>query len=106
MKTRILSLALAPILAVFYLSGCGGSGPAGAIDTSSVEAAFAQGTPGRTEVDKAATVIRAGDYASALSSLRNLASTPNLSPPQQDALKSLIAAVEARVVAPAPPPTH
>ncbi len=102
MKTRVLVITLLVGVAAFYLPGCG-SGPVGAVDISGVEAAFALGTPERVEVNKAETIILAGDYPTALSSLRNLASMPTLTAAQEEALKNLIAAVEAKIAGGASP---
>jgi len=89
---------LAPVVtATFTLAGCGKSD---SIDTSKLQKAFAS-SEGTVKADAAKIVdaVKAGNWADALSSLKSLASNAKLTPEQTQAIKDVIAQVQAKVTA-------
>jgi hypothetical protein len=65
------------------------------VDTSKLESSFASAEPAdKTEMDKAVSSIKAGDYSTGLASLQKLASQAKLTPEQQQAVKDVIAQVQ------------
>jgi ribosomal protein L22 len=90
---QIGSLLLALAL---LLIGCekGGSG----IDTSKLQSAFSSTTaPAKADIDKAITAIKAGEYSQALSYLGTAAKEAKLTPDQKDAIKDVLAQVQAKL---------
>ena len=70
------------------------------VDTSKVESSF-ESVPAadKGDLDKAITAIKSNDYATALASLKQVASNVKLTPEQQAAVKDLIAQVQAKLTA-------
>ncbi len=65
------------------------------VDTAPVEKSFSSAEPAtRTTADKAVSAIKAGDYTSALTELKTLASNAKLTPEQQQAIKDVMAQVQ------------
>ncbi len=65
------------------------------VDPAPVEKSFASAEPAtKTTADKAVSAIKAGDYTSALSELKTLASNAKLTPEQQQAIKDVMAQVQ------------
>jgi hypothetical protein len=95
MKRMFVLFTVISGLAFLAFSGCSKSG---GVDTSKVESAFTA-TPqaDRSDVDKAVACVKSGDYPGALTSLQKAASNLKLTAEQQQALKDLIAQVQAKV---------
>lgn len=86
-------------LAVFGLTGCSKT-ESGAleIDTAKVQSAFATASAAdKAEVETAIAAIKAGDYDSAVTSLKQAAASVNLTPEQQQSLKDLLAQAQAKL---------
>jgi len=68
------------------------------VDTAPLEKNFTSAEPTmQTTADKAVSAIRAGDYAGALTELKTLAGNAKLTPEQQQAVKDVMAQVEAAI---------
>jgi hypothetical protein len=68
------------------------------VNTAKLESSFASAEPAnKTEVDKAVSSIKAGDYSSALASLQKVAAQAKLTPEQQQAVKDVMAQVQAQL---------
>lgn len=82
-------------MAAVTLAFLGCSKSSSKVDTAPVENSFATAEPTtKTTADKAVTAIKAGDYSSAVSELKTLASNAKLTPEQQQAVKDVMAQVE------------
>jgi len=100
MKKLLLTLTTIASLSLLSLTGCdsGGSGSGTVIDTSKLQSAFsAASAVDKAEIEKAITSVKAGDYASALTSLNAAASNVKLTPEQQQAIKDLVAQVQSKL---------
>ncbi len=65
------------------------------VDTAPLEQSFSSAEPTtKTSVDKAVSAIKAGDYTSALSELKTLASNAKLTPEQKQAIDGIMAQVQ------------
>ncbi len=99
MKKFILNLTVIAGLSALCLTGCKpADSTSTTVDTAKTEAAFSapDGTE-KSQVEKAVSAIKAGDYASAVASLKEVAASTKLTPVQQDAIKDLVAQVEAKI---------
>jgi hypothetical protein len=98
MKKPFLILTVCAGAALLGLTAC--SKKEAAVDTSKVESSF-QSAPAadRTDVDKAIAAIKSNDYATALTSLKQAAANVKLTPAQQEAVKDLVAQVQAKLTA-------
>jgi len=68
------------------------------VNTAKLETSFASAEPAnKTEVDKAVSSIKAGDYPSALGSLQKVAGQAKLTPEQQQAIKDVIAQIQSQL---------
>jgi hypothetical protein len=102
MNKLFLAVSIIAGLAVFGLTGCSKSetGGGATIDTAKVQSAFATASAvDKAEVEKAVTAVKAGDYATALTSLKQAAASVNLTPEQQQSLKDLLAQVQTKLSA-------
>jgi cytochrome c-type biogenesis protein CcmH/NrfG len=82
----------------FGLLGLTGCKKEGGIDTAKVESAFQTAAAvDKTEVEKAITAVKAGEYSGALASLQKVAASVNLTPEQKSAIADLINEVKAKV---------
>ena len=103
MKRLLFSLAAIAGITLLALTGCsksdsGGSTSAPAIDTAQIESVFkAVAAADRSEIDKAISAVKAGEYASALASLKVAAQGVKFTPEQQKAIKDLLAQVQAKL---------
>ncbi len=81
--------------ATLALAGCSKQG---SIDTSALETNFksAEATV-KDSADKAIAAIKSADYAGALTELKKLAENAKLTPEQQQAIKDVMAKVQAAV---------
>ena len=93
MKTRD-SLIL--LLIAFGLACFGCKKEAGAnIETSRVESAFSGAEPSlKATADKAVDAVKKGDYSTAVTELKNLASNAKLTDSQKQAVNDMIAQVQ------------
>jgi hypothetical protein len=99
MNKLFLTLTIFAGLAAFALTGCS-KAPSGepVIDTSKVQAAFsAASAVDKADVETAIAAVKAGDYASAVDSLKQAASSANLTPEQKQSLQDLLAQAQARL---------
>jgi outer membrane protein assembly factor BamD (BamD/ComL family) len=86
----VMSLSLAVI-------GCGKKGE---VDTSKLENSFKSAPPAQqSDVDKAVSAVKAGNYSEAVTDLQRLASKAKLTPEQQQAVKDTIAAIQKQMTA-------
>ena len=99
MNKLFLTLTIIAGLAAFGLTGCSKTESGGAtIDTAKVQSAFASASAvDKAEVEKAITAIKSGDYAAAVTSLKQAAASVNLTPEQQQSLKDLLAQAQAKL---------
>jgi len=99
MKILILTLTTVAGLALLGLTGCSKSGSdAAAIDTSKLQSTFsAVAAVDKAEVEKAIGAIKSGDFASAVTSLKQAAANVKLTPEQQQAIKDTLAQVQAKL---------
>ena len=99
MKKLILTLTAVASLTLVGLTGCSKTeSGAATIDTAKVQAVFsAASAVDKAEVEKAITAVKAGDYSSALTSLKSAAANVKLTPEQQQAVKDLLAQVQAKL---------
>ncbi len=82
-------------MAAVTLAFLGCSKSSSKVDTAPVENSFATAEPTtKTSADKAVSAIKAGDYSSALSELKTLASNAKLTPEQQQAIKDVMGQVQ------------
>ena len=84
------------LLAVMGLSlaiiGCGKKST---VDTSRLESSFKSAPPAQqSDVDKAVSAVKAGNYSEAVSDLQKLAGNAKLTAEQQQAIKDTIAAIQ------------
>jgi septation ring formation regulator EzrA len=77
--------------------GCGKkSGP----DTGRLETSFQSAEPAvKSDVDKAVTAIRAGNYSQAMADLQRVASRAKLTPDQQQAINDVLAQLQKEISA-------
>jgi hypothetical protein len=81
------------IAGALVITGCNQQG---GVDTASVEKAFSAAAPDlKVSADKVVTAVKAGDYATAMTELKTLGGNAKLTPEQQQAVKDLIAKVQA-----------
>lgn len=99
MNKLFLTLTIIAGLAASALTGCSKTNSgATTIDTAKVQSAFATASAvDKDEVETAIAAIKAGDYASAVTSLKQAASSVNLTPEQTQALKDLLAQAQAKL---------
>ena len=99
MKKLILTLTTVAGLAMLGLAGCSKSGSdAEVIDTSKLQSTFsAVAAVDKAEVEKAIGAIKSGDFASAVTSLKQAAANVKLTPEQQQAIKDMLAQVQAKL---------
>lgn len=88
---------LVGVLAVSLASiGCGKKG----VSTSGLESSFKTAEPAtQSQVDKAVSAIKAGNYAQATTELQKLAAQAKLTPEQQQAIKDVMAQVQKQMSA-------
>jgi len=92
------NISLWGILACVGVSLMIGCAKKSEVDTAKLESSFASAEPAnKTEVDKAVSSIKAGDYSSALASLQKVAAQAKLTPEQQQAVKDVMAQVQAQL---------
>lgn len=92
-----LGFITALILSIGFLGLVGCSKKDG-VDTSKVQAAFQPVLDAdKADVDKAISLIQAGDYAGALTSLEKAAANIKITPEQKAALQDLITQVQNKV---------
>ena len=88
-SARLLSAAL---VVGIGLVGCSKKS---SVDTGKLESSFRSAQPAaKSDVDKAVTAIKAGNYSEALTDLQSLAKKAKLTPEQQQAIKDTIAAIQ------------
>ncbi len=99
MKKLILTLTAIGILTALGFTGCSKNESGGTtIDTAKVQAVFAAASSAdKSEVDKAIASIKNNDYPAALTALKQAAANVKLTPDQQQALKDLVAQVQAKI---------
>jgi hypothetical protein len=99
MNKLFLTLTIIAGLAVLGTTGCSKSESGGAtIDTAKVQAAFASASAvDKVEVEKAIAAVKSGDYASAVTSLKQAAAGVNVTPEQKQAIQDLLAQVQAKL---------
>jgi len=91
MKLKTMTLAALAAVTV-ALSGCAKKS---SVDTAPLEKSFASAdAASKTTADKAASDIKAGEYASATAELQKLAAQTKLTPEQQQAVKDVLAQVQ------------
>jgi hypothetical protein len=94
-KTMDKKLSLWTVFAIVALSLVIGCAKKSEVDTSKLESSFASAEPAdKTEMDKAVSSIKAGDFSSGLASLQKLSSQAKLTPEQQQAVQDVIAQVQ------------
>ena len=92
--SKLIVLAMTATALAFL--GC--SKNQSSVDTAPVEKSFASAEPTtKTTADKAVSAVKAGDYTTALSELKTLASNAKLTPEQQQAIKDVMAQVQKAV---------
>jgi outer membrane protein assembly factor BamD (BamD/ComL family) len=65
------------------------------VDTSKLESSFKSAPPAQqSDVDKAVSAVKAGNYSEAVGDLQRLAGKAKLTPEQQQAVKDTIAAIQ------------
>ncbi len=100
MKKLILTITMVAGLALVGLTGCKKSEApeTQTVDTTQVEAAFASSSGGeKTQVDKAVAAIKAGDYPTAITSLKAVMASAKITPEQQDVLNGVVKRLEAKI---------
>ncbi len=98
MKFKLQLLVAIAGLALLGLAGCSKTDSGAKVDTSKVESEFSSvPASDKTDVEKAIASVKAGDFASAATSLQAAASNVKLTPAQQQALKDLLAQVQAQI---------
>ncbi len=91
-------LVLVGVALVIGIAGCSKNQPQ--VNTAPLEKSFSSAEPTtKTTVDKAVSAIKAGDYTSALSELKTLASNAKLTPEQQQSIKDVMAQVQQAIAA-------
>ncbi len=91
MRTCHLLLALVSV-SVLCLVGCAKKS---AVDTAPLEQNFKSSEPvTQNSVDKTVAAIKSGDYATAASELKSLASNAKLTPEQKQAVNDVLAQVQ------------
>lgn len=89
---RCVCLLLAVMSLSLAVVGCGTKNT---VDTSKLESSFKSSPPAtQTDVDKAVSAIKAGNYSEAMSDLQRLGGKAKLTPEQQQAIKDTIAAIQ------------
>lgn len=79
------------------VTGVPSSTPTAVVDTSEAERQFATAEPTvKSSFESAATAVRAGNYSEALAKLQQLASNAKLTEQQKQAIKDLLAQVQAK----------
>ena len=74
--------------------GCGKKG----VNTSNLQSSFKSAEPAmQSDVDKAVTAIKAGNYSEGLTDLQRLAAKAKLTAEQEQAIKDAIAQVQQRI---------
>jgi hypothetical protein len=86
-------------LAASALTGCSKTNSgATTIDTAKVQSAFSTASAvDKDEIETAIAAVKAGDYASAVDSLKQAASSVNLTPEQKQSLQDLLAQAQAKL---------
>ena len=86
-------------LAVLGLTGCSKSESGGvSIDTAKVQSAFESASAvDKAEVEKAIAAVKSGDFASAVTSLKQAAASVNITPEQKQSVQDLLAQVQAKL---------
>ena len=99
MNKLFLTLTVIAGLAVLGTTGCSKSESGGTtIDTAKVQSAFATASAvDKAEVEKAIAAVKSGDYASAITSLKQAAASVNITPEQKQAIQDLLAQAQAKV---------
>jgi len=65
------------------------------VDTSNLESSFKSAEPAtQSDVDKAVSSIKAGNYSDAITQLQSVAKKAKLTPEQQQAIKDTIASIQ------------
>jgi hypothetical protein len=103
MNNLFLTLTIIVSLTVLGSTSCSKHESGGAtIDTGKVQSVFAAASAAdKEEVDTAIAAIKAGDYVSAVTSLKQAAASVNLTPEQKQAIQDVLAQVEAKISGPA-----
>ncbi len=91
------ALVMAGVMAVsLALAGCGKKG----VNTSKLESSFKSAEPAtQSDVNKAVSAIKAGNYSEALTDLQRLAGKAKLTSEQQQAIKDVTAQVQEQLTA-------
>ena len=91
---KLYTVILTALMAVsLTFSGCAKKG---SMDTGKLETSFQSSEPAtKSKVDSAVSAIKSADYAGAVASLKGLAADAKLTPEQQQAIKDVIAQVQA-----------
>ena len=77
-----------------------GCGKKNEVDTSKLQSSFKSAPPAQqSDVDKAVSAIKAGNYSEAVNDLQRLSSKAKLTPEQQQAVKDTIAAIQKQIAA-------
>lgn len=97
MKTYTwVCLALAAV--ALAVVGCNKQSSGSSIDTSQLQSSFKSAPPAEQgSADKVVTAVKSGDYSTAVTELKALASNAKLTPEQQQAAKDLMAQVQKMV---------
>ena len=94
MKYLIISL----FASVLLLAGCAKQEGGATVDTTKAESAFASADSSlKTPLDGALAAVKSGDYSGAVTTLQKLSSETKLTPEQQQAVKDLLAQVQAKI---------
>ena len=94
--TKYLLISL--FASVLLLTGCSKQESGATVDTSKAESAFASADSSlKTTLDSALASVKSGDYSGAATGLQKLASEAKLTPEQQQAVKDLLAQVQAKI---------
>jgi uncharacterized lipoprotein YajG len=94
MKYLIISL----FASVLLLAGCAKQEGGATVDTAKAESEFASAdAPLKATLESAVASVKSGDYSAAAATLQKLASETKLTSAQQQAVKDLIAQVQAKI---------
>jgi outer membrane protein assembly factor BamD (BamD/ComL family) len=89
---RFTALLVGLLVIAISLVGCSKKS---SVDTSKLESSFKSAEPAtQSDVDKAVSSIKAGNYSDAMAQLQTVAKKAKLTPEQQQAIKDTIASIQ------------
>ncbi len=96
---RSYSWIFIPIVVLgLAVGGCAKKSSGTTVDTTQLESSFKSAEPAtQSSVDKVVTAVKSQDYSGALAQLQTLAKNAKLTPEQQQAIKDLMAQVQAAI---------